>query len=248
LSISPDGSTVAVGHKYGVSIYSLLDGVRTKFLISQYPIYDLALAGNGYLYYSAGKLTSVNVSTGEEYQTELYYMETSLALHPDGTSLFLCNYNFLVRMDIKNGQPTVSRESAISSTRVWFNDFGNRFLTTNGQLYQVSDLEHDDLKYIGDIDQRIFSIQAAVVENKYAYLIPGTNQEFGESQILRYDLSLNELVNVMNLPVYANETDVYPYYGKFMFRNNTNDNNYIIVQAYDEHDQKIPENFALVVY
>lgn len=254
VSVSPDSTMVAVGHKYGISLYDPLNGVLQKFMPSKFLHKVILLGGNGYVY-SHGEwyiLHHFNLSTGEEdYANEVDVNLTSLTLHPDGQSLFVFTNLGLTRMDIRHGIPTVMwGKQTDGSYYAWLSADANHILTNTGELLQLSNREEDDLRHVGNlcIDLAPIFIHTAMMDDRYAYVIPPNYDNIRGSQILIYELQTQILVDVVNLPVFAANNNVYAYDGRYIFQNDRKDKKYLIVQAQSDSDYTIPENFALVVY
>jgi hypothetical protein len=93
VSVSPDGRTAAVGHDAWVS-YVDLTARSVKAIPTSVDVYDVVLAGNGWIYAFPRRdqwcsIVGVEIATGRQVDSSnSIYAGTVARLHPSGTAMY----------------------------------------------------------------------------------------------------------------------------------------------------------------
>jgi DNA-binding beta-propeller fold protein YncE len=93
ISLSPDGKYAAVGQGNTIDYIDLQNAASLKTLSVRYPVDDILLAGNGWIYTAADEspnshLVAVEIDTNQEIFADVGFRIRSLQLSADGHSLY----------------------------------------------------------------------------------------------------------------------------------------------------------------
>jgi hypothetical protein len=169
LSISLDGTKVAVGHDGHISYVNL----QTKEIINTHDVscyaIDIVLGDNGWAYVFPkqnqwARIHCVNVSlnnSNEVLHTGSYiYAGTKARLHPSGKYIYGADNGLspsdLEKYNIQNGAAVYLYDSPYHgdysiSGDLWYSEDGKRIFTKGRNVFKTSELKEQDMLYNGSI-------------------------------------------------------------------------------------------------
>lgn len=154
VSVSPDGSFAAVGHDGYVSYVDLKAGSVLKVFPVPSPFGHVLLAGNGYIYVSAGVVYSIQTTTGTVTPSSgaLGIGHGLPELLEPNDKYFYTVGTIYSKWDITNGL-AVSYETGPSNANLgsnaWLFEDGTELVGQSGQVLVSSDTKTQDGRYIG---------------------------------------------------------------------------------------------------
>jgi len=256
VSVSPDGLYAAVGHDGTISYVDLISKVVLKTLIvTSGNIFDIILAGNGYIYAVKDQFIGVEISTGTVTASAVP-AGGRVRLHPSGMAIYSTIGYAALKFGISSGTPVYLYSSdnipgqyyAVGDD-IWITEDGTNLITQSGNIYSASSGTTNDMmmpkSYMGFKSQYVFdSIAAAQVA-----IIPlpqndGTTT-IDDTELWLFDQYL-DIMKFMALPHFMNGGSDYPGHGKFVFYNSSGTSMYVIMQA--DAASGLANDFGVVTY
>lgn len=170
LSLSPDGSSAAVGHDGRISIVDLsLASPTVRLLTVSAPVFDLVYDGRGYVHAFPDEDQWVNIHTvrintnTETLSSQSIYEKTRARLHPAGSSLYTMTTasfpNDLEKYNLPSlfgGSPSYVHDSPYHGEydmcgNFWFDTGGSLIFTACGAIFRSSTTDSEDLLYDGKL-------------------------------------------------------------------------------------------------
>ena len=248
VSVGPDGLHAAVGHDTLISYIDL----ASPSLIRTYPVsidvFDIVLAGNGYVYpfqggYNNVHVKSINLQTGAETSSNGYvYGRTHVRLHPGGQAIYGADNGIspsdIEKYGIAEGTAAVLYDSPYHGDfpiggDLWISDDGMKIFTKCGRIFRASADSARDMVYNGSIPgvSYISSLaQHDQVDN--VLVIP---QDFNPvdypDQVWIYDEDFLQLQSKVTLPRFSVGSSSFAGQGRYVFFNASGDRYYVIGQA-----------------
>lgn len=163
VSVIPDGSMAVVGHDGFVTFVDLAN----KVIDVEYEIYtdayDIVLAENKWCYITSEikweKISSVNYFNGQIYQTSnSLYGNYRLKKQPGSPYLYFGSMAAtayeLGKVDISGGAALYlyTKYQLDNGGNFWFSEDGNRIYTFIKAVYRTSEMQEDDIEYVGSIE------------------------------------------------------------------------------------------------
>lgn len=170
VSVAPDGLHAAVGHEIGtISYIDLQTATVVKTLSVTTYLYDLVLAGNGFMY-AFPQIEPVTQVHCIEIATDLETMSTGnwlfggnrARLHPDGEAIYCVQTagipGALERDGITNGtaEPLYNWPYSLEYDpcgNLWLAQDGQRIFTRCGEVFSTSDVQSQDMLHVGTLSQ-----------------------------------------------------------------------------------------------
>jgi chitinase len=168
VSVSPDGAYAAVGHDAYVSYVKLSPLAAVKKIATTTSVFDLVLAGNGYVYAFPlrdqwEQIHCLDISSGAETLSTGYsiYDRTRAKLHPSGAAIYGAD-NGLSPSDIEKygiggGTAAYLYDSPYHGDYamcgdLWISEDGLRIFTACGNTFHSTSAQETDMTYAGALE------------------------------------------------------------------------------------------------
>lgn len=247
VSVGPDGMHAVVGHNGFISYISLTTGQLISTYNTSHNIYDIILAGNGYVYPCSRNLYSIKLSDGVE--TAINWTSgTSIArLHPSGSAIYSstpwipCEFE---KISISGGIAqflySVRPLAYDIGGNLWISEDGTKIFTKEGNVFSSSTIQAQDMLYYGYLsdshnsDYHIGSLANSsangkvfiTTKNYYPYwMLPP------DTLVKIYDGASFNLENSVVLPNFRIDSNFYGSQGDHVFLRNDGMRYYVIVSA-----------------
>ncbi len=257
VSVSPDGLYAAVGHNAWISYVNLSTGTLVKTVAVTADVFDVVLAGNGYVYAFPRidqweTIRCINISTGNETQSAGYsiYAGTRAKLHPGGTSIYGADNGLspadIEKYDISGGTASYLYDSPYHGDYamcgdLWMSEDGLRIFTRCGNVFRSSPNRYssgttpEDMTYNGALQNlsavRHLSHSQAI--GKVAAIPDNTYSNANadtEMQTFNYDFLTFE--SGVTLPYFVvSNTSAFPGHGRYVFYNSDGTKSFVVLQA-----------------
>lgn len=254
VSVGPDGTYAAVGHNAYISYVNLSTGLVVKTLPVSADVFDVVLAGNGYVYAFPRidqwvLIHCVNIATGIETLSSGNYVRerTKVKLHPGGTAIYGAQNGLspsdIEKYDISGGTAMYLYNSPYHGDYgmggdLWISEDGTRIFTRAGNVFRSSTTQSQDMLYNGALQglSLVKSLAHSSAIGKIAAIpdLPyGNTTADTEFWVFNYDyLTL------------AGRTPLPPgMHGTFIFYNDTGSQTYVIVNGVPS-----PYGYGIVAY
>ena len=256
VSVSPDGQYAAVGHNGWISYVNLSTGILVKTLSVTADVFDVVLAGNGYVYAFPRidqwvAIHSVNILTGTETlgDTWAIYAGTRAKLHPGGTTIYGADNGLspadIEKYDINGGPATYIYDSPYHGDYsmcgdLWISEDGLRIFTRCGNVFRSSPNRYstgttpEDMTYNGAL-QGLTSVKHLSHSQTIGKVaaVPdywSTTADDTEVQIFNYDFLT--FISKVTLPSFVvSSTSAYTGHGKYVFYNSDATKYFVVLQA-----------------
>ncbi len=166
VSVGPDGLFAAVGHDGWISYVDLSQAKVVATYAIPTDVYDVVLAGNGYVYASPRQDQWENIHhvrlvdgvTGKG--THSVYAGGRIKLHPSGAALYFADTGLspadIERHSIVSGAAELVSDSPYHGDysmcgNLWLSHDGERIFTACGNVFRSSDVEANDMLYNGSL-------------------------------------------------------------------------------------------------
>lgn len=250
VSVGPDGMFAAVGHDAKISYIDLQERSVVKTLDITLPVFDIVLAGNGWVYASSAKeegLRAVDITSNAEVSVMQYYQGGAHRLHPDGKSIYWADRGVspddILKTDISKNTLGETYDSPYHGDyaicgNLWLSDDGYRIFTACGAVFKTSSNRDNDMTYNGSLKdaEYIQSLAVAASVNKILVLtgsMPGAAyfEKPSEDQLILYDYETLQKRETVPLPGFLVNNTHYPGHSRFVFVNSSGTQYYLILQA-----------------
>lgn len=241
VSVSPDGKFAAVGHRDRISYIDLQSGGLVKNLNVSYPVVDIVLANNGWVYAVAEKdlefspryLLAVEISTNQEVLADETNTDV-LKLSEDERHLYSSGYHAL-RIDI-NVPPLGETQEIWPTYREYFflSDDGLRLFERSGDVWRISEGEGEILSKNGHLEGigTYYEIRhMTYIPSLGMLLVLKDDRFYGRDEVVKYQYDPLTLLESWKVPDIVEYYQAYPVHGRFIFANAAGSQYYIIVQA-----------------
>lgn len=252
VSVEPSGDFAAVGHDALISYVDLQSGQVVKVLDVTADVFDVVLAGNGWVYASPRRdqwetLRAVEIATNNEFNSTGNSIRagTVYKLHPDGKSLYGADRGLspsdIEKIDISDGVPVYAYDSPYHGDYamcgdLWMSEDGKRIFTACGNVFRASSSREQDMTYNGNLS-RLSHIQHLVhsaaagrilaIPSAYRY---GPDSGLEENKLVVFEYENLNTEGILTLPDFVNE-EPFMAHGRFVFVNSAGNQYYVIVQA-----------------
>lgn len=255
ISLSPDGKYAAVGQGNTIDYIDLQNAASLKTLSVRYPVDDILLAGNGWIYTAADEspnshLVAVEIDTNQEIFADVGFRIRSLQLSADGHSLYSVGYELytFARTDI-NALPLgvthsisyLQRRYPAACTDIFLSRDGLRMFTTCGDVLRNSTVSADDMQANGSLEgfddtnriRHMIHVPAAGI----LLALPGKAPfaegypEYNSEEVVKFQYDPIARLESWMLPNFVVNGQRYAAYGRFIFANTAGTEYYVIVQA-----------------
>ncbi|MHC1730122.1 MAG: IPT/TIG domain-containing protein [Syntrophobacteraceae bacterium] len=240
VSVSPDGLRAAVGHSAMVSLIDLTGSAVIQTTPVSSDVFDVVLAGNGYVYtiqrdfYVYAFLKSVNLQTAEETSASGNFSDSSrLELHPDGKEIYATGHFQISKYNIESGAAaylyTVSQDIY---RKFWISQEGKRIFTIDGYIYNTSASQSMDIRYNGTINN-IYAIAGLThhTDANKVLLIPFTSEfAYANQEVWVHDDKYLQLQGKVKLPRFPAGGTSFGH-GRHVFFNSAGNKYYVILQS-----------------
>lgn len=256
VSVSPDGLFAAVGHNGWISYIDLENAKLLKTLAVSADVYDVVLAGNGYVYASPIRdqwetLRAVNLTTGVETNSSgrSIYAGTRIKLHPSGNYIYGADTGLspsdIEKYSIQTGDVSYLYDSPYHGDYgmcgdLWMSEDGLRIFTKCGNVFRSSAVQADDMTYNGALTSidRITNLSHSATRDEVA-VIPDvsyfTSDEDADTQVNLYDYDYLGFKSSIATDKAANANgQAFATHGRFVFYMNDGKTLAVIVQADEE--------------
>lgn len=220
ISVSPDGNFAAVGHNGSISYIDLNTKSVTTYSVGT-AVYDVVLAGNGYVYifpesgtynthiYNLNfKNGNITISGGTS-----YYTKAIAKLHPSGNYIYtiesMVSPSNITKYDITKGNASfvyASDNSYNFRNNLWFSETGDYLFAQSSDIMQPSTDPAVDLVPKSKLHQteRIIAMDHSVAANKiFAVFTDIENVSFDPTpEINVYDGTTFNYMKTIKLPKY----------------------------------------------
>jgi serine/threonine protein kinase len=255
VSISPDGKFAAVGHDAKISYVDLQRRQVVKVLDVTTKVFDIVLAGNGWVYVSPKQdqwetLRAVEIATNNEVKTSgrSIYAGSVYKLHPDGQSLYGANRGLspsdIEKIDISKTPPVYAYDSPYHGDHemcgnLWFSEDGLRIFTACGNVFRASSNREQDMTYNGSLSRLNF-IQHLVHSRAAGKVLAisgikmrgwSEKQSLPENQIAIFGAETLNTEKIVTLPDFIVNNKPFAANARFVFVNSQGNTYYTIVQA-----------------
>ena len=272
VSVSPDGLYAAVGHNAWISYVNLSTATLVKTLATTADVFDVVLAGNGYVYAFPRidqwvAIHTVNISTGTETlgDTWAIYAGTRAKLHPGGTKMYGADNGLspadIEKYDISGGSATYLYDSPYHGDYymcgdLWISEDGLRIFTRCGNVFRSSPNRYssgttpEDMTYNGALQglglvKHLSNSQAIGMVAVVPDNTYSSTTADTEVQIFNYDfLTFNSKVTLPSFVV--SNTSAYAGHGKYVFYNSGATKYFVVLQA--DNTSGMIYDFGLVQY
>jgi len=266
VSLSPNGKLAAIGFDKRIVLVDVQAAKIIKTLETPAKVYDVVLAGNGFVYlygYTGGNnsgsssLSGIKIDTGEALPVKgQYFQAVQIRLHQDGNRLYAIGGGHLSRIDIFAIPPMASPSIANwgSCNNFWFSEDGKRIFAECGVVVRASQdskldmTANGSLVFSGTIQ---FSWMAHVPKAGLLLALPRMDREYSnqrnpvQNQIAIFDYESLTLQGSYMLPKFVVNADkTVASRGRFVFASANGAEVYIIVQA--EERSGLLNDFGLV--
>jgi uncharacterized protein (TIGR03437 family) len=244
VSVAPDGLHAAVGHDGYVSYVDLQAGSVLSVFSVPTTVSHVLLAGNGYIYVSAGAIFSIQIATASVTATGSNLGGLGVGgparLEPNGKYFYAFSGGYS-KWDITNG-PAVSYSSSSFSFDLgsggWLFQDGTEIIGQNGQTFTSSDVEAQDGQYLGTFPG-VTGIQWAADSSalRSTALIPVSNSSsfpttpLGGDQVEFFGDAYLGAAGSIPLPQFSEAGNSYTAHGLFAFWNSSATSLYVIQRA-----------------
>lgn len=265
VSVSPDGLYAAVGHDGWISYVDLAGATVEKQLAVSTDVFDIVLAGNGYIYAFPRvdqweHIRCIEIATGTETLSTGYsiYAGTRAKLHPSGTSIYGADNGLspsdIEKYDISTGTAELVYDSPYHGDysmcgNLWISEDGFRIFTACGNVFRSSEIRTDDMIYNGSLSSlsRVTSLDHSLIKNKVV-AVPGniynTMNNDTEVQIYGYDyLSFEQKIQ---FPKFLVNDSAFTSHGKFVFFDSSGNKVHALVKA--DNNSGLLYEYGVVTY
>ncbi|UJP66708.1 YncE family protein [Mongoliitalea daihaiensis] len=167
LSIHPSGERLVVGHESAFSYLELPSGQLIRRRSFPFKLHDIAIAPNHWIYATASQeqhsqiycVNALGTEEGYSYMAPIY-SNASISVHPSGDYLLLASTvispDDVYKFSIQEGWAHLRYDSPYHGEhrfggKTWFDPSGERFFTRTGNVFQFTDEQIRDLRYLTKI-------------------------------------------------------------------------------------------------
>ena len=257
VSVSPDGLYAAVGHNAWISYVDLSAGVLLKTLPVTADVFDVVLAGNGYVYAFPRidqwvAIHSVNISTGLETLSSsvAIYARTRAKLHPGGAAMYGADNGLspadIEKYDISGGTAAFSYDSPYHGDYsmcgdLWMSEDGMRIFTRCGNVFRSSPNRYssgttpDDMTYNGALEGLglIRHLSHAQTSGKVAAVPDNSySNAAADTEVKIFNYTYLTFDSKVKLPSFVtSSTKAYAGHGRYVFYDSSATKYYVVLQA-----------------
>jgi hypothetical protein len=250
VSVSPDGLFAAVGHNAWISYVDLSTATLVKTLPVSADVFDIVLAGNGYVYAFPRidqwvQIHGINISTGAETLSSVNSIRagTKAKLNAGGTAIYGVTNGLspdnIEKYDISAGAPAYAYRSPYWGTYpvcgdLWTSEDGFRIFTRCGNVFNATSLQATDMVYGGALQNlglvRHMSHSSAIgkviaiPDNGYGITSADTEIRIFVYNFLTFEQSIK-------LPHFVVGNNQYAGHGRFVFYNSNGTKSFVVLQA-----------------
>ena len=257
VSVSPDGQYAAVGHNAWISYVNLSTGTLSKTLSVTADVFDVVLAGNGYVYAFPRidqwvEIHTVRISTGAETLSANWAIRagTRAKLHPGGTTIYGADNGLspadIEKYDISGGTASYLYDSPYHGDYamcgdLWISEDGLRIFTRCGNVFRSSPNQYssgttpEDMTYNGTLENlsMVRHLSHSQTIGKIAAVPDNTYSSTSadtEVQIFNYDyLTFSSKVALPSFVL--SSTSAYAGHGKYVFYSSDAMKYFVVLQA-----------------
>jgi hypothetical protein len=256
VSVGPDGKFAAVGHNRSISYVDLENGVLVKTLNVTTDVFDIVLAGNGFVYAfprSSDSIRTVNIASDAEtgHSGWSIYGGTLARLHPGGLWMYGANNGVspssMEKYDISAGTASYKYRSPYHGDyaicgNLWFSEEGSRIYTACGNVFRSTDNSTTDMTYAGKLgdETSIRWASHSQLSGSVAVLpfFQRPSYWWGSTPPARYDHEIHYYTpdflayqGKLVLPTFQKETTSVQWRGRWHFYDATATRQHVIVQS-----------------
>lgn len=259
VSVGPSGLFAAVGHDGWISYVDLTAGALVKTMAVSTDVFDIVLAGNGFVYAFPRRdqwetIRCIEIATEVETLSGGFSIRagTRAKLHPDGTSIYGANNGLspsdIEKYDISGGTAAYLYDSPYHGDfamcgDLWISEDGLRLFTRCGNTFRTSDLRSEDMIYTGSLGNllRVQHLDHSTLANQVAAL-----RMEKDTELQLYDATFLALLDFIPLPNFLVSDNVFPGHGKFVFYSGDGSQIFTILQA--DASSGLLFGFGIVTY
>ena len=260
VSVAPDGLYAAVGHDGWVSYVDLRRGELLKSIRATADVFDLVLAGNGFIYVFPAEdqwvgIHVIEIATGSETLSagRGIYEDTHARLHPSGAVIYGAT---------NGGSPTdIEKYSIATGTaeflydspyhgeypmcgNLWIAEDGLRIFTACGRVFRSSGLRAEDMRFGGRFRDAP-SVRDAVHSSEAGQILVVANGTPDADRVIQiYDEQFLARQGTLPLPDFVLPSGRYGAHARFVFFNGNGSRRFAIVEA----DAAAGGAFAVVTF
>lgn len=250
VSVSPDGLYAAVGHNAWISYINLSTATLIKTLPVSADVFDLVLAGNGFVYAFPRidqwvEIHCIEIAAGNETLSSNWSIRagTRAKLHHSGTAIYGADNGLspsdIEKYDIFAGTAVFLYDSPYHGDYamcgdLWMSEDGLRIFTRCGNVFRSSTVQSEDMTYNSAL-QNLSLVKhlshssaigkvAAIPDNSWNT----TNADI-ELRIFGYDYLTFE--KSITLPQFIVGSNHYAGHGRFVFYNSDGTKYFVVLQA-----------------
>lgn len=250
VSVGPDGLYAAVGHDAIISYVNLQTAAIESALNVSTDVFDIVLAGNGYVYAMPRRdqwerIRCVEIATNTEYDHSGYFVRagTRIELHPGGTAIYGADNGLspsdIEKYSIVNGAAEYLYDSPYHGDfpmggDLWISEDGLRIFTKRGNTFRASEIQEQDMEYsgsLGEIDSIRHLSHSSASQKIFAIPQKGYFGGLEENQLFVYDESFLAFEGVIMLPDFIVGGNQFLANGRFVFANSAGTEYYVIAEA-----------------
>ncbi len=244
VSVSPDGTRAAVGHRGWISIVRLSPATLLRTVAVAAEVSDVVLSGNGhaYAFHRSGDLRHlrcVNLRTGREVPAlggEIAPDEKG-RLHPNGLDLYVARRAapHLDRYGIVSGRAerigSAPPGAGPSGGDLWFSEEGRLLFTRQGTALAAAGSPDEDMARAGTLAgvARVESLAHSAAAGRVAAIPAGSANE--DSEVRLYDDHVLRLQKRFVLPYLSGGGAPRPALGRFVFFSAAGDRYFVVAKA-----------------
>ena len=169
VSVGPNGIYAAVGHDAFISYVNLQNATVEKMLDVSADVFDIVLAGNGYVYAMPRRdqwenIRCIEIAKNIEtlHSGNSVYAGTQMKLHPAGKAIYGADNGIspsdIEKYSIENGTAKYLYDSPYHGDYsmggdLWISEDGLRIFTKSGNAFKSSEVQDQDMKYNGSLKE-----------------------------------------------------------------------------------------------
>jgi chitinase len=271
VSVSPDGLFAAVGHDAWISYVDLSTGTTVSTFPVSADVFDIVLAGNGYIYAFPRvdqwvQIHCIRIADGMETLSVSgnLYAGTRAKLHPSGSAIytadpFTLSPSTLAKYNISAGTPSFLYYYPYWGDYsvwgdLWISEDGLRIFTKSGNVFRSSPNQYssgttpDDMTYSGKLSNlsTVRSLSHSAAAGKVVAIPDVYSSSADDEQLQWYNYDYLTFVSSVTLPIFTVGANTYAGHGRFVFYNSAGTKVYVLLQA--EPASALLYDYGIVTY
>jgi hypothetical protein len=257
VSVSPDGLYAAVGHNAWISYVNLSTGTLVKTLAVTADVFDVVLAGNGYVYAFPRidqwvEIHCINISTGTETLSESWSIRagTRAKLHASGTSIYGADNGLspadIEKYDIGGGTAFYLYDSPYHGDYamcgdLWMSEDGLRIFTRCGNVFRSSPNRYssgttpEDMTYNGALEN-LSLVRHLSHSQTIAKVIAVPDNTYAnanaDTEVRTFNYDFLTFQTSVTLPYFVvSNTSAFAGHGRYAFYNSSGTKSFVVLQA-----------------